>query len=323
MKVSRERLTADADATGFRPEVLEKVIQLLGLLDGLRAHPFLKNRLALKGGTALNLFLFEVPRLSVDIDLNYLGSPDRAVMLAERPRLDEAISAVCRRGGFDIRKVPGGHAGGKWLLRYDSAIGEGGNLALDLNFMFRVPLWPVTLRDSHAIAGCQATNVPVLDEHELAAGKLAALLARHAARDLFDAHQLLTQRNLDPARLRLAFVVYGALNRHDWRTVVPEDVDFTESELRDSLIPVLPVGSAPPMGEDSDWGKRLVAECHAALGIVLPFTAEETEFLDRVLDYGEVSPELLTSDPEVQKRIAANPGLLWKAQNVREHRGLA
>jgi predicted nucleotidyltransferase component of viral defense system len=69
MKISPEKLAAEAEATGFRPDVLEKVAQLLGLLDALRSHPFLKGKLVLKGGTALSLFVFEVPRLSVDIDL--------------------------------------------------------------------------------------------------------------------------------------------------------------------------------------------------------------------------------------------------------------
>ena len=72
MRISKERLSSEAEGTGFRAEVLEKVIHLLNLLETLHKHPFLKNRLALKGGTALNLFLFDVPRLSVDIDLNYV-----------------------------------------------------------------------------------------------------------------------------------------------------------------------------------------------------------------------------------------------------------
>jgi hypothetical protein len=74
----------------------------------------------LKGGTALNLFRFEVPRLSVDIDLNYVGAVDRETMLAERPKVEEAIRAVCAREGFAIRRLPQEHAGGKWTLRYES-----------------------------------------------------------------------------------------------------------------------------------------------------------------------------------------------------------
>ncbi len=75
MRISVERLSLEALSTGFRPDVLEKVLQLLSLLESIRSHPFLKTRLALKGGTALNLFVFSVPRLSVDIELNYIGAP--------------------------------------------------------------------------------------------------------------------------------------------------------------------------------------------------------------------------------------------------------
>jgi len=54
MRISPEKLAAEAEATGFRPDVLEKVAHLLGLLDALRSHPFLKGKLVLKVGTALN-----------------------------------------------------------------------------------------------------------------------------------------------------------------------------------------------------------------------------------------------------------------------------
>ena len=60
-----------AESTGFNANLVEKVLHLLHLLNTLISHPFLKGKLALKGGSALNLFLFNIPRLSVDIDLNY------------------------------------------------------------------------------------------------------------------------------------------------------------------------------------------------------------------------------------------------------------
>ena len=110
MKLSRERVIAEAEQAGFRPEILEKVIRLLSLLDGLRSHPFLKGRIALKGGTALNLFIFDVPRLSVDIDLNYVAAADRETMLTERPRVDEAIEAVCEREDLRVTRTPDEHA---------------------------------------------------------------------------------------------------------------------------------------------------------------------------------------------------------------------
>lgn len=190
MNLSKERLLAEAAATGFRPDTLEKTLRLLSLLTALRSHPFLKERLALKGGPALNLFVFDVPRLSVDIDVNYIGSSDKAVMEEERPLVEQAIAAVCEREGFTVRRVPSEHAGGKWYLRYSSALGQNANLELDLNFMFRIPLSPPVTRDSRAVGSYRSNEIRLVDVHELAAGKLAALLSRRASRDLFDTHQL-------------------------------------------------------------------------------------------------------------------------------------
>lgn len=315
MNLSRERLVAEAAETGFRPEILEKVIRLLEVLRRIDRHPFLKGRVVLKGGSALNLFVFDLPRLSVDLDLNYIGAAERSAMEAERPAVERAMVAVCERCGLGIRRQPGKHAGGKWQLAYASALGSGGRLEIDVNFLLRVPLWAPSVMDSRPVGSFEVAAVPVLDLHELAAGKLAALFARRASRDLFDVHHLLTRLPLDRARLRLAFVVYGAMNRKDWRSVSVEDISFEARDLRQRLVPVLRRGSLP---DDMDaWARRLVEECRASLSAVLPLAPSEREFLDRLLDSGEIVPELLTSDPELARRIASQPGLLWKAHNVR------
>ena len=124
MRISPEKLAVEAEETGFRADVLEKAVQLLGVLDALRNHPFLKNKLVLKGGTALNLFVFDVPRLSVDIDLNYVGAQSLDTMLKEHPKIESAIQAVFRREDFAVRRMPEEHAGGKWFLHYPTASGR-------------------------------------------------------------------------------------------------------------------------------------------------------------------------------------------------------
>ncbi len=315
-------LDREAMATGFRPEPLEKVIRLIELLDSLRSHPFLKRRIALKGGTALNFFIFDVPRLSVDIDLNYIGAIDRETMLAEQPKMRQALEAVCGRLGIRVKRVPSQHAGGKWRLSYITVTGRPGTLELDVNFMLRTPLWPYEILDSHAIGSFQATQVPVLDVHELAAGKLAALFARCAARDLFDTNRLLRQAGFDRGRLRLGFVVYGAINRRDWRTVTVDDVKADPEEIDRQLIAMLRGNEAPARHDVKVWGERLAADCRELLTVVLPLQPNEREFLDRLNDYGEIVPELLTAATGLQSVIRSHPGLLWKAKNVKEHRRL-
>ena len=264
MKLSRERLTVESEATGFRPEVLEKVIHLLNLLTVFQRHPALGGRLALKGGTALNLFCFDLPRLSVDIDLNYTGAADRADLLADREGIERAVQAVCQREELAVTRVPGDHAGGKWRLRYASALGGSGNLEVDLNFMFRVPLWPVAMVDSVRVGSYSAAGIPVLDLHELAAGKLAALFARRTSRDLFDAHRLLTCGRLEAGRLRLGFVLYGAMNRRDWRIISVDDLRYDPRGLENQLLPVLSSHVWDSLGQG--WAARLVDTCRERLG---------------------------------------------------------
>lgn len=316
-----EQLQRAAAETGFPTDGLEKVLALLQLLDGFRSHPYLKTRLALKGGTALNLFEFDVPRLSVDIDLNYVGASDRETMLVERPEVERAIEAVGRRLDMTVKRVPSEHAGGKWRLGYLRTAGGTGTLELDLNFVLRVPLWPVVPRESRTLAGESARAVPVLDLHELVGGKLAALFGRTAARDVFDAHGLLGRADLAPARLRLAFVAYGAMNRRDWRTVSIDDLRLDPKEAERMLIPLLRAGVGPPRGEVAAWVAGLVEHTKERLAAVLPLADAERAFLDALLDLGEVRAEILTDDLALQERLRVHPALLWKAQNVREHRG--
>jgi hypothetical protein len=71
-----------------------------------------------------------------------------------------------------------------------------------------------------------------------------------------------------------------------------------------------------------DRVNRLVEDCRQALSIVPPFTKDEREFLNRILDYGKIDPCLLTSNKDMGTRIRNHPGLQWKALNVREFKGL-
>jgi predicted nucleotidyltransferase component of viral defense system len=101
MKFGTEEVQQIAALHGFRPDSLKKVLRLLSLLEALRSNAFLRPRVALKRGTALNLFLFDIPRLSVDIDLNYVGSADRELMLADKPKVEQA--GWCRSGAWALK----------------------------------------------------------------------------------------------------------------------------------------------------------------------------------------------------------------------------
>lgn len=324
MTISRRHLRARAGSLGFGPRILEKVARLLELLDAVRAHPYLRDRLALKGGTALNLFQFEIPRLSVDIDLNHIGASDRETMRAERPLVEQALRAVFARENLSVRHRPSieEHACGKWSLTYASAFGQNGRLEVDVNYTLRVPLLPLRRLDSRRLGYWYAEQVSVLDLHELAAGKLAALLSRTQARDLFDAQRLLALPELNPELLRTAFVVYGAMNRVDWRTVTPGLVDVEPAELERQLLPTLRAGTLPAGVDPTTYGRQLVRDCQQGLAAVLPLDDGERSFLGALLSRGEVQPALLTDDAALQQRIQDQPMLEWKARHVRAHNGI-
>ena len=320
MTISDKEILTISEQKGFNPQMLEKVLYLMHLLQSLNNHPFLKEKWVLKGGTALNLFIFNLPRLSVDIDLNYTGSVDREQMISDRPKVEQACRAVFSREGFNIRRMPTEHAGGKWILSYRSYTGQPGNLEVDFNFMFRQPLWSPEARSSIKLGKHQATHIPVLDKHELAAGKLAALLARTQARDLYDVSKIFTSLELDAKLLRIAFIVYGGMNKKDWRKVSAETVSVDVEDLERKLLPILHDKTLTVDQTAKNYGQMLVEECRKGLSAILPFTRNERLFLDKLLDEGNIDPTLLTDDTELQELIRVQPQLQWKALNVRKHR---
>ena len=110
-------------------------------------------------------------------------------------------------------------------------------------------------------------------------------------------------KELNPRRLRIAFVVYGAMNRKDWRNISPEDVDIDVADLVNNLMPLLHIGALPVSGEAAVFGNALVNDCRKGLAAVLPFTEAELAFLNLLLEEGEIDASLLTTDTCLQARI--------------------
>ena len=96
MKLDASYVNRVAGPDGFNAANLEKVIRLRQLLIEFHKHPFLRGKLVLKGGTAINLFYLDLARLSVDIDLNYIGQIERESMLGERPEIAKAVEQIAK-----------------------------------------------------------------------------------------------------------------------------------------------------------------------------------------------------------------------------------
>ena len=84
----------------------------------------------------------------------------------------------------------------------------------------------------------------------------------------------------------------------------------------------LPRGHFGGKGEIDAWIEETIALCRERLSFLFNLTEAEREFLDGVLDRGEVNADLLDVPSDIRVRIAAMPMLAWKCRNVRKHRGL-
>ena len=74
MNYNKGQLGQIAKQYGFVRDTFEKVLRLKEILTYLNTNEYLHEHLALKGGTAINMTIFNLPRLSVDLDLDYSKS---------------------------------------------------------------------------------------------------------------------------------------------------------------------------------------------------------------------------------------------------------
>lgn len=315
---SKEYLIRLSETTGFKAESLQRQMTLIELLREVNRHPILGKQFALKGGTAINLFWFQLPRLSVDIDLNYTGSPNRETMLKDRPTLEQEMKKLIKSKGITVEHASAKeHAGGKWRLRAANAFGGTFTLELDLNYIMRIPVWGVGIMKPYSLDDDYIFECNVLSFEELFAGKNKALLDRSAARDLYDAYKLCKGLvEYDKMKLRKALLLFGLTCDDDWRTKDFTSVDEIDQKMIDQeLKPLLRMDESIDLDE-------MKAEVKAFLSDLMQYDKDEKHFMDRFLDDGVYEPELIFADAAQVERMRQHPALLWKLQNHRKYLGL-
>jgi predicted nucleotidyltransferase component of viral defense system len=161
---------------------------------------------ALKGGTAINLFVRDMPRLSVDIDLTYLPVQPRAESLAEIDAAMKRVSERISRSIAGAQVAEHRHDGAiTWMLaRADSA-----QVKIEVTPVLRGCVFePQTLSVSKTVEDeFGFAEIQVVSPADLFAGKIVAALDRQHPRDLFDVRDLLANEGIDD-NLRTAFIVY-------------------------------------------------------------------------------------------------------------------
>ena len=160
---------------------------------------------ALKGGTAINLFIRNLPRLSVDIDLMYLPMHDRPKALAE---IDAAMKRIETTA---LAELPGARVSQNvsegTILRL-LVMADGTQVKIEVSPVLRgVVNEPTVLPVTEAVEETFGyAETMVVSFEDLYAGKLVAALDRQHPRDLFDVRELLAKEGLTDA-LRETFIV--------------------------------------------------------------------------------------------------------------------
>jgi predicted nucleotidyltransferase component of viral defense system len=256
---------------------------------------------ALKGGTAINLFVRDMPRLSVDLDLVF---PDHTLPREEAlRRINEAIRqsvARLKKQGFLTHAPVSADAGETKLLVRQGAI----EVKIEVNFVMRGTVHPVRMASltRNARDTLQADlEIPVVSLEDVYGGKLVAAMDRQHPRDLFDVLQLFAHEGIT-AGIRRAFVVYLASHNRPVHEVLFPSLRDIRQEFGHNFTGM----TVEPVELDALLAarERMVRELQQGL------TADERGFL---LSLVAAEPEWkLLEVPHLEQL----PGLRWKLQNL-------
>ena len=172
---------------------------------------------ALKGGTAINLFYRNMPRLSVDIDLTYLGFEPRDIARELICSALKRIAAALERGRMQVA-IQGGGLEKKLIISNNSA-----SIKVEPNYTLRGHIYDVEVRSIcpgaeqvYGFAEIALVSVP-----ELYGGKICAALDRQHPRDLFDISTYFSEANVDSRLMHGFIAMLLSHNRPPYELVDP------------------------------------------------------------------------------------------------------
>ena len=303
-------LGKQAKELGFVRDTYEKVCRLTEILKFFENDAILGNSLALKGGTAINLTIFNLPRLSVDIDLDFSENVTRNEMMATRSIINDRIEKYMKANGYLLSpKSKQYHALDSFVYEYSNSGGMKDNIKVEINYMLRCHVLKIEQR--HFESSWEPAGISVLSVApiEIFASKIVALLNRTAPRDLYDIHNLVNFGLIDESEeplLRKCVVFYSAIGAES----PPFEFQFnmidqvTQNRIKTDLYPVL-------RNKDKFDLKTAQMQVKAWLASLLKLEDNEQEFLDAFRNK-TYQPELLFESTEIVERIRNHPMALWK-----------
>ncbi|SME95048.1 nucleotidyl transferase AbiEii/AbiGii toxin family protein [Pseudobacteriovorax antillogorgiicola] len=163
---------------------------------------------ALKGGTALNLFYAELPRLSVDIDLCYIPVKDRKGSFAEmHTGLEQISEGLSKRLGCRVTPTKPLHTLSETRLIVER---EHIKIKIEPNYIIRGTVYPTEYRTTSSKVEDtfkKSAEISCLSIEDLWGGKFCAALDRQHPRDLFDVHQFFEHHDFNN-QVKTAFIFY-------------------------------------------------------------------------------------------------------------------
>ena len=213
MNYSKQYINEIAQKSGFLANNTEKVIRLLDVLKFIdEEFNRISHQLILKGGTAINLIYTNLTRLSVDIDLDYVGSLEKEQTLKDRERILESLDNYMLKEGYSVSSKSRGSAIlASRTYAYINAYGNRDNIKVEINFIDRIHILPIVNRKINYFDKEVMIKAPL--EEELFAMKICALIDRSKPRDLYDTFRLKNDfLNLEKDKLRKLTVFYLSLD---------------------------------------------------------------------------------------------------------------
>ena len=300
-----------AQQYGFVRDTFEKVLRLKEILKYLNEEEFLREHLLLKGGTAINFTIFDLPRLSVDIDMDYTPNDTKEDMVVAREKITALIKGYMESEGYQLSDGSRFmHSLDAFYYQYINAGGNRDMIKIELNYSLRAHiLEPVYMRILPE-AFDEGIMIRMVAPMEIFAAKGNALINRAAARDLYDWGNMMQEKLFEEDRdmFRKCFVFYATISaetvNRNFNTSAIDSLNF--GRIRRDLFPVLNKRDNFKLEERQQQAKGYIAR-------LMQLTEQEEEYMDRFIRK-EYMPELLFDDKAIVERIQRHPMALWKCQ---------
>jgi hypothetical protein len=226
--------------TGFNPDFLEKTFHITKILSVIFKEKRIGSDFALKGGTALNFIYLGVPRLSVDLDLNFTGSLEKRKMLTRRRDIPKEISALVSSLGYGMTKRPSSYIMERYILRYKRLSGLPDSVRIEINYLERAPFIRITRETFDHIFEFEKFEVNTYSIEEIAAMKTKAMVERLYARDIFDMYEI-SKMSLNDKILKKLMVLYILMARKepDVNNLILKVKKYNDNEIIRAIRPFL------------------------------------------------------------------------------------